>query len=127
MLSFLLIDYWRWHYTGAYRDFAALARTGVWFIGNFFSIGLLAKTLFSPWKRMTDTRRAHDGNELLEKIITNLLSRVFGCMVRLVLIGLGLGTVVLWIALMISGFIVWTGLPVLWIVSFATGLRLFFS
>lgn len=87
-----MYHYFIWHYgeglTGVIR--AALnALTG--FL-NYFSILELARTLFSPWHRVSEAYgRGFDPNRFFAIFAGNLISRVLGAMVRSVVVVVGLG------------------------------------
>lgn len=124
--SSLVLDYFVWHYTLGFRSLTATWLNFMWFIFHFFSIALLVRTLFSPWKRMRASTRSFDLNELLETIIFNILSRLFGALIRLSIIGIGIA--LLGVGLMVYGvlLIVWLAFPVILLTSCAYGLMLLF-
>ncbi len=51
-----LPQYILWHYSTALVDFARAAFNYFWFLWNFFSIELLARSFFVPWKRLGETQ-----------------------------------------------------------------------
>jgi len=62
---------------------------------DFFSIDLLAKTLFLPWKRDEIDTSNMALQDKFRVWIMNLVSRLVGLVVRLVTISLGFATIVL--------------------------------
>lgn len=122
----LLFDFTVWYYSKALIDVFAVWYNFMWFITHFFSIPLLLRTLFSPWKRMTDDSKARTIEGFFEAVVMNIMSRVFGAIARLALIIIGvialcLGVVGLGIAL-----ICWLFSPFLIVLSFFYGVSLFF-
>jgi hypothetical protein len=69
---------------------------GVWknyfiFGSNLFSLPLLLKTLFSPWRRYRwQYPRGFDVGVFFETFISNLISRILGAVVRITLIIAGI-------------------------------------
>ncbi|MFH1509568.1 MAG: hypothetical protein ABID67_00245 [Candidatus Nealsonbacteria bacterium] len=94
---------------------------------NYFSVVLLFKTLFSPWRRYKSSYSGgFDINKYLESFISNLIFRILGAIFRSILIILGL--IVEAFILVIGFFIL-----VLWILSpfiivglFLFGIKLIF-
>lgn len=122
----ILPAYVIWHYSTAYTDLIRLWTNYIWFFYNFFSISILAKTLFSPWQRITE-RRQHAGldfEDIAEVVVINVLMRVVGFIVRTVFIVLGLLTVfiVFWLGIFL--LLVWTFLPAIIPVSFVYGISI---
>lgn len=62
---------------------------------DFFSIDLLAKTLFLPWKRDEIDTSNMALEDKFRVWIMNLVSRLVGLVVRLITITLGLSTIAL--------------------------------
>src|SRR4030042_4222254 len=92
---------------------------------NYFSIPLLLKTLFSHWKRYYWTRsRGFSFGEYFNVLVSNLMSRFLGALVRIFLIIIGL---ILELLIFICGLIVFLGwllLPVLLILGLLFGILL---
>lgn len=119
MIFMIFIHYIIWHYSKALRDIVRIWRNfliGWW---NFFSIGLLAKTLIVPWKR-TVTLKASPGfdlKEFLGRASWNLFARLIGLIIRTFFISIGLlielGTMILGILFLIF----WVTLP-FWLLYF---------
>jgi len=69
---------------------------GVWnnyfiFATNLFSVPLLLKTLFSPWRRYKwQYPKGFDIGEFFSTLISNFFSRFLGAMMRIVLIAVGI-------------------------------------
>jgi len=121
----LMVLFLRWYYAIAPKKILKTWRNVLSFGWNFFSIGLLFKTLFSPWKRdITKSSSGFDPKAWLETLVMNLISRLIGAFVRVWVILLGL---FFEIAILIFGavfFLGWLGLPLLIIVGvvYAVGL-----
>ncbi|MBI4129874.1 ATP-dependent Clp protease ATP-binding subunit [Candidatus Roizmanbacteria bacterium] len=69
---------------------------GIRFVWYYFSIFLLLKTLFSPWKRQywKKTKRGFHPTEILFVAVSNLISRFLGMLIRITTILVGSITIV---------------------------------
>ena len=73
------------------------------FLVNFFSLPLLARSFFAPFRKMQEKKApGFDPENIAEVFVANLVSRFIGMLVRGVLIILGVVTEV---AVLIIGFI----------------------
>jgi hypothetical protein len=124
--SLFFFDYLVWHYSRAFRDIGALWFNFAWFITHFFSIPLLFRTLFSPWKRLSDGYTRDGIEKLAETFVFNLMSRVLGFIVRGIFLVIGLTFLVLLTVLLVAFYFVWLFLPMIALFSFVWGLSLFF-
>jgi len=89
---------------------------------NYFSISLLIKTFFSPWRRYrVSYGRGFDLGEYFEALFSNLLFRILGALLRtfFILIGLLIEIFIIFAGAII--FIGWIILPALLIVGFIFG------
>lgn len=83
--------YLTWHYGKAPQDIVRIIGNYIWFFYNLFSIGLLLKTLFRPWKRLGEERKKGlDIESWFETLIVNSLMRVVGIGIRLMTIAVGI-------------------------------------
>jgi sensor histidine kinase YesM len=80
---------------------------------NFFSIPLLFKTLFAPWKKDQIVAQGLSLQETIQVLALNFVSRLVGFMIRIVVLFLSL--VALLLLLLIAAFILtlWLILPFL--------------
>lgn len=85
-----LISLLRWWYGRGWRDQYDLVRNRLAAVADFFSISQSARTLFSPFKQI-DAGSAGQGSidVLLRAWFDNLFSRVFGAVLRSILILVG--------------------------------------
>src|SRR3989344_5345808 len=102
----LPFSYLLWHYTSAWGDLLRLYRNLTWFLWNFFSIRILAGTLFSPWHRLRESSRKETAG-LLGSLIINLILRGIGCVMRTVTILTGILSIVLFFLFSIVFFSLW--------------------
>lgn len=83
-------QFFKWWFSVMPKNiFSAIRRT----IANtydYFSIGLLAKTLFSPWKRDVISMEHMTLGERLQVLVMNLVSRLIGAFIRFFTIIAGL-------------------------------------
>lgn len=122
-LGIILKNLFVWMYFIAPLQFLKIWSNFVWFLYNFFSIRLLAGTLFSKWRRIGETQRKRGFEELFSAFVINSLMRIVGFIVRTFVIIAGLATISLSILLGVILFISWFFLPLLIIIMFATGIR----
>lgn len=126
MLAVFVI-FWRWYYIEAIRGILKGWRNFIIFSLEYFSIPLLLKTLFAPWKRdITRRPRGLDLKKLFEYISFNLISRGLGFFVRLITICVGILFFFLVIILGALFFVIWLVLPLIIIGLFVLGLILLF-
>ncbi len=107
-----LVDYIAWHYGRSIQDFLNVWGNYVWFFYNFFSISILSKTLFSPWRRMDEHGKSGFHPEVFfEKLVTNFVIRIVGVVLRLFMIVSGLVAILLTFLIGFAAFLVWLALP----------------
>jgi len=89
---------------------------------NFFSIPILLKSLFSPWRKyQVSYGRGFDALHYLEALFSNLIFRVLGMILRIILIVSGLFFEVLIFFLGAIVFLFWLTLPFLLIFGLVLG------
>ena len=106
-------DYIAWHYTKAIRDMYIAWGNMTWAVLHFFSVPLLLRTFFSPWKRMEESGGSGGIEGFFESVVVNLLSRIVGVFVRfwlillglLALIGMVIGIIVVTVVWLLAPFI----------------------
>ena len=87
-------------------------RNFLWFIYNYFSITLLIKTLFDPWKRLKEEKvREFEIGEIFSRLAVNSLMRAVGMFARLAIIIFGLFSIILFFVLGFFAFTIWIFLP----------------
>lgn len=120
-------DYILWHYGAAFGEGAAIWRNFIWFVYNLFSINVLLRTLFSPWKRIKEYySRGFDPKQYLEVLLINIVMRFIGFFMRLIMISVGLAAEIMVLVAGIFAFIIWFTLPFFIILCFSRGLMLIF-
>lgn len=118
------VSYLSWHYTRAFRDILSVWFTGMWFVVHFFSMRLLVRTLFAPWRRMADSYERKTVESLLESFVFNTLSRVLGALVRLTLCALGILFLAVLTVLLFVFLVLWIGAPFIAVSSMVYGILL---
>jgi len=108
----IALVFWRWYYGEAIKDVLTAWRNYIIFSLNYFSIPLLLKTLFAPWKRdITRKPRGLDFKKLFEYVAFNTISRGLGFLVRFFTIIVGIIFFFLVLILGLLFFIIWLCLP----------------
>lgn len=126
MIAIIAI-FWRWYYTEAIKNILKGWRNFIIFSLEYFSIPLLLKTLFAPWKRdITRRPRGLDVKQLFESLVFNLISRGIGFIVRFLTIWVGILFFFLVIILGAVFFVVWLFLPLIFLSLCALALILIF-
>lgn len=124
----IISDYFRWHYGRAFGELFHVWLNFLWFIIHFFSLPQLARSLFSPWKRMTEEKQSGFSFEnFAAYIVVNLLSRTVGFIMRgtVILIGLTILTGTVVTGLIVSLF--WVIAPIVIIGALGLGVSLLIS
>lgn len=76
------MNYLRWHYLDAPKFILELTGNYLFFVGHLFSVKVLFKTLFAPWRKLTAQKEKHGLSGALDAISFNLISRFLGFIVR---------------------------------------------
>lgn len=124
----LPFNYLWWHYTLAWRDLWGIFSNFIWFLYHFFSLPVLVRTLFSPWKRLGEVYPDHfDLGATLATFFINSLMRFVGLLFRVVLICFGSLVLVVTCVLAVIMFAIWLALPGIIGYAFISGFYLLFS
>ena len=100
----IIVMWISWHFYEMPKFLFSVWRNCLLFGLNYFSIPLLLKTLFSPWRRYNwFYPKGFDVKEFFNTFISNTFSRILGAMCRMVLIIIG---VVAQIFIFVTGFAV---------------------
>ena len=108
LLSWWYVEGWREQLTRIKWAFVRMA--------DRFSIGLLIKTLFAPFRQISADEQAR-GNNLATVITDKLVSRLIGCFMRTIMIIVGTITLILLAIVSAIRMLMWPLLPVLPIVG----------
>lgn len=128
LFTYVVHHYILWHYTTALGEILHLAKNFIWFFTNFFSIPALLRSLFSPWKRMTEGRGDRFSLEdIAGYLIINFLSRLVGAIMRFIIILIGLLFLTVVVLITILTYVFWIFAPALLLVSLLYGLVLIFA
>jgi len=123
----ILFQYFQWHFFDSAKNVLIAWRNFIFFNLNYFSIPLLLKTLFSPWRRYRWAYpRGFSFGKYFEVFVSNLFSRIMGAIIRVVLIVFGL---LVEIFIIFGGaivFLVWILLPFLLIYGIFYGFKILF-
>ena len=120
---FLGSNYAVWHYTRGVHDLFVIWKNIMWFVKEFFSINLLFKTFFKPWKRLQEKHYRNEGiSEFLSNILINVMMRIVGMIIRSVVILVGLFVLLISTVFGILLFGIWFILPPLNIFLFIAGI-----
>ena len=86
----ILAEFILWHYTQGFRELFRAWMSIQRFFVQFFSLPLLFKTFFTPYRRMYEKRnRGFDAENFLEIVTINLVTRIVGILIRVILIAVG--------------------------------------
>jgi hypothetical protein len=124
----IISDYFRWHYGRAFGELFHVWLNFLWFIIHFFSMPQLGRSLFSPWKRMTEERKTGFSFEgLAAYVIVNLLSRLVGFLMRGSVILAGMIVLMVTIFGGLITFLFWLAAPIVIVVFLGLGVTLLIS
>ncbi len=121
----LALYYIKWHYSRAIFDLIGIIRNFLWFFYNFFSIRLLLKTFFKPFRRLGENyNKGLDLQAMAESFIINTLMRFVGMLLRLTLITIGILCMLFTVLFGIFFLTAWILSPVLVLFLILFGIKL---
>lgn len=117
----IIFEWFGWWYTDGYRDLVGRIRDRIIRAWHYFSVSLLLKTLFAPWKRII-TYPGKSIQERLRSAIDNLVSRLVGFGVRVIVIFTAIIVVVITTLVGVVLLVGWPLAPILVAVLIVMGL-----
>lgn len=106
-----LVGILQWWYGNGWVRHAKHSYIGVLRTADFFSIGLLLKTLFNPFKQISAHSGGNSFAEQLSAFADRLFSRCVGGVIRFFTIIIALVAIVFRTIFMILSIVLWTALP----------------
>lgn len=123
----IFFQYLSWQFLEVPANILRAWRNFLKFNLNYFSIPLLFKSFFSPWRRYSvPYGRGFDIRRFFETLISNLIFRFLGMIMRSFLIIIGLLVEVFIIFGGLTIFFGWLILPILLILGIYHGSRILF-
>lgn len=114
----LIVGLVRWWYIQGWLEQLTEIRTGFVRLADRFSIGILLRTLFAPFRQISANESAHNNGGVLNVLADKLISRLVGGFLRTIMVLVGS------MALFLSGLIglvrlaIWPLLPILPVIGF---------
>jgi len=123
----LIMKYIAWHYSQGVKKLLEIWKNFLAFFWQFFSVGILFRTLFFPWKRDINFAAERGLHPFLffQRHLNNVFSRLMGGIVRLTVIVIGFAAEAVTLILGIASLILWITLPVALVFSLLTFFSLF--
>ena len=97
----------QWWYTDGWKVFANGLGQRLRNTADFFSIGILVKTLFAPFRQIS----ANGGGTRLQAFFDRLFSRIMGCIVRIFIILAGIISLIFQAVFGVILAVVWPLIP----------------
>jgi len=124
----IILQFWTWYYTIAIKKLIHIWKNFIIFIKQYYSIPLLLKTLFYPWRRdITKYGRGFSFKNFFETLSFNLISRGIGFIVRSFAIVLGIICLLIVLVLGILALMLWIVLPMVLLFLIIIGLLFLFG
>ncbi|PIQ92040.1 MAG: hypothetical protein COV69_03985 [Parcubacteria group bacterium CG11_big_fil_rev_8_21_14_0_20_39_14] len=114
-----------WYFKDATLSILGIWRNFILFVANYFSIVLLFKTLFNPWKRISESYgRGFDIGKFFSALTLNVLSRSIGFIMRSAAIFMGVLAEIFVLIFGAAFLILWFFLPLILIWTLFYGIIL---
>lgn len=114
----VLRDILVWWYTTGLRQRATAAGEQLDGVVDYFSIGLLFRTLFSPFRQISAGQVDGSFEVQMRALFDRCVSRAIGAAARLVIICIGAVWLVCAVAVAALTLVLWTALPILPFIGF---------
>jgi hypothetical protein len=117
-------DIFGWWYTKGIRDFFIYLKAIFFKITDIFSVRLLLRTFFSPWKRDITSMEGLPLNQMIQVIVFNLISRIIGAFIKAIILFIYLIALSVFVALALFLILLWVFLPLISIIGLIIGIGL---
>ena len=118
----LFVSLLQWWYSDGWRRRASIVSAQLDSMIDYFSIDLLAKTLFSPFRQISAGKIDGPLGVQLRAFADKLISRVIGALIRTVLLIAGMITIALTALFGVVILVAWAIVPVLPIIGIIAAL-----
>lgn len=122
MREIIFIQYLEWYFLDRTLKILRGWKNTIVSYFNYFSISILIKTLFSPWKGISSGYgRGLDLNRWIEAFVLNSMSRIIGVITRVIFL---IVAVIAEFFIIVGGFlvlIIWLAAPLLFFISIYYG------
>jgi hypothetical protein len=108
-----------WWYSAGWRQRFMMLKERLANTIDYFSIDLLAKTLFSPFRQISAGKVNGPLGVKLHAFFDRLISRMIGAMVRSTMIIVGVAAIFLYSAIGVISLLVWAFIPVFPLIGIA--------
>ena len=108
-----LVGIFQWWYGNGLLQYIRQSFLGVLRTADFFSVGLLLRTLFNPFRQISAAPVGGALSVQLSAVFDKLFSRAIGAVVRSMVIIVGILMILLRFLWMIVGVIMWLALPLM--------------
>jgi len=121
----LILSFFSWWYTVGWGQLGKRAVMRVVGVLDFFSVGLLAKSLFAPFRQISVGRVQGSLNTQMHAWADRQISRGIGAMVRLTVILFGLIATLMMLVVAVALLILWPFVPFVPVIvtTFVIGMR----
>lgn len=119
----LVTELLKWWYTAGLRQRAQKVAVSLDGTIDYFSMDLLVKTLFSPYRQISAGKVDGSLEVKMRALVDKLFSRVIGAFIRLILLIIGAVTIILQSVAMIIIIALWLLVPLLPIVGLVLTIR----
>ncbi|MEK7644970.1 MAG: hypothetical protein AAB391_01410 [Patescibacteria group bacterium] len=118
-------QYLQWHYSRAFAEMFRIIGRAYWFEYHFFSVGILLRSFFEPWKRLGEEKgEKFKLEQWLQATVINTLMRLIGVTLRAMILMFALAVCVL-TTLVVALFVaMWCLLPFIILALFVRGVQL---
>lgn len=109
----LIQDVLKWWYTDGWRQRGERSKHQLEGLIDYFSIDLLLKTLFSPYRQISAGRVRGSFEVQVRAFFDRLVSRFIGGLVRSVIIVIGLGAIFAYLMFSLVVVVMWAIVPLI--------------
>jgi len=121
----IFFQWFSWHFLDMPKGVLAAWKNFLLFNLNYFSIPLLLKTFFAPWRRYKVPKgKGFDFGRYFEALFSNLIFRFLGASIRSIFIIFGLFVEAIVVVLGVFAFFVWIFLPLIFIFGIFWGIKI---
>ena len=115
----IFTEWFLWHFLEMPKFLLLVWKNYILFALNYFSLPILAKSLFSPWRKYRwNYPKGFNLVEFFNTLVSNTFSRILGAAMRIVLIVVG---IIFQIFVILAGaviFLAWAFVPLIIVAGF---------